>query len=135
MKISLLLLLMTATLAVSQTQSEMNEDAFARYKKADFKLNNIYQTILDDYKSDTIFVKALRKAERLWVQFRDAQVEMMYPKETTDSQTSYYGSVYPTCVSEYKLSLTEDRIKTLQEWIDGIEEGDVCSGSIHINYK
>jgi uncharacterized protein YecT (DUF1311 family) len=132
MKITFLILLMSASFAIAQTQNQMNEDAFQRYNKADLKLNNIYQTILVDYKSDTAFVKALKQAERLWVQYRDAQVEMMYPKESPGSQTSYYGSVYPMCVSEYMTSLTEDRIKILQQWIKGVEEGNGCSGSIRI---
>ena len=32
----------------------------------------------------------------------------------------------------YLDELTKSRIKTLKVWLDGIEEGDVCSGSVKI---
>lgn len=34
------------------------------------------------------------------------------------------------CVSMYLEKLTRERIKTLKEWINGVEEGDVCIGSV-----
>jgi hypothetical protein len=34
------------------------------------------------------------------------------------------------CVLFYLEKLTLERIKTLKVWIDGIEEGDVCTGSV-----
>ena len=52
---------------------------------------------------------------------------MKYPKE---DKGFYYGSSYRMCVNYYLAELTSKRIKTLNQWIDGTEEGDVCSGSI-----
>jgi hypothetical protein len=39
------------------------------------------------------------------------------------------------CVSMYLENLTNQRISTLKEWIDGIEEGDVCLGSVKMKVK
>jgi len=36
------------------------------------------------------------------------------------------------CVSIYLERLTRERIATIKEWADGIEEGDVCIGSVKI---
>jgi len=44
-----------------------------------------------------------------------------------------YGSIYPMCVSIYLKELTEDRTDKLRVWLNGIEEGDMCSGSVKTN--
>ncbi len=109
----------------AQTQAEMTADAGGRYLKADKKLNEVYQQILKEYSSDTGFIRNLKISQRIWIQFRDAEVSVKYP-----DRPEGYGSVEPMCRYEYLEELTQDRIKTLQEWIDGIEEGDVCAGSV-----
>lgn len=115
----------------SQTQGEMNDEASNSYKQADKELNDIYKTILSEYKSDTIFIKNLKASQRIWISFRDAELKVKYP----ENESGNYGSVYPMCVSVYMEKITQERIKTLKEWIDGIEEGDVCIGSIKMKEK
>ena len=115
----------------SQTQGDMNKEANESYKKADKELNDIYKTILSDYKLDTAFIKNLKASQRIWITFRDAELKVKYP----ETESGYYGSVYPMCVSIYLEKLTRERIKTLKEWIDGIEEGDVCKGSVKMKEK
>jgi uncharacterized protein YecT (DUF1311 family) len=112
----------------AQTQLEMNKEENDSYKKADKELNEVYQKILSEYKSDTIFVKNLKVSQRIWVTFRDAELKMKYP----DREPGYYGSVHPMCISVYLEYLTRERIKTLKVWLEGIEEGDACIGSIKI---
>lgn len=113
-------------MAFSQSQAAMNKEANDSLKAADKQLNILYQKILVEYKADTAFIQNLKKAQRLWVQFRDAEMDMKYPQGPEHS----YGSVLPMCWAMYKTGLTKDRIKTLQVWLDGIEEGDVCNGSV-----
>jgi uncharacterized protein YecT (DUF1311 family) len=121
----------TCLAGFSQTQADMNRDANESYKKTDKELNEIYKTILSEYKSDTVFIKNLKASQRIWVAFRDAELKVKYP----ETDTRYYGSVYPMCVSSYLEKLTHERIKTLREWTEGVEEGDVCNGSVRINEK
>lgn len=109
-----------------QTQGEMNKDAANRYKNADKELNSVYQKILATYKGDTAFLKNFQAAQRLWVRFRDAEVKAKYP----DREAGYYGSAQPMCRFDYLTKLINERIKTLRVWLDGMEEGDVCSGSV-----
>ena len=64
----------------------------------------------------------------MWVKFRDAELEMKYPPH--DDEPGYYGSIGSMCKAEYSKALTLDRVVTLKKWLIGIQEGNVCSGSI-----
>ena len=121
---------LAATPVDSQTQSEMNIESSTNTNKADAKLNEIYKKILKEYADDTAFIENLKKSQRAWIVFRDAQIKMKFPER--DSQ--YYGSIFPLCYNQYLEDLTLARIQTLQEWLDGVEEGDACSGSTKIKY-
>jgi uncharacterized protein YecT (DUF1311 family) len=123
-----LFILIISTSSFSQTQSEINEEAYNNYKKADKELNVVYQKILNDYKSDTAFLKNLKAAQKIWINFRDAEMLAKFP----DREPGYYGSIQPTCWSNYLQELTEERTKRLKVWLTGIEEGNMCSGSVNI---
>jgi uncharacterized protein YecT (DUF1311 family) len=104
----------------------MNQDAAKSFQKTDKELNDIYKKILIEYKEDTLFIKNLKISQRLWVQFKKAEMDMKYPNYSSGN----YGSVQPMCELMYEEGLTKDRIKILKVWLTGIEEGDVCSGSV-----
>lgn len=99
-------------------------------RKADRVLNETYQKILKKYSDQPIFVERLREAQRAWLKFRDAQLGMRFPVAAKQNPKDEYGSVYPDCYAEYKAELTQQRTKQLSLWLTGIEEGDVCSGSV-----
>jgi uncharacterized protein YecT (DUF1311 family) len=108
----------------------MHKEASEEYKKSDFELNNVYQKILTEYKSDSAFINQLKKTQRIWITYRDSELEMKFPAKNKQAE---YGSVYPMCVSLYLKKLTEERIEKLRIWLNGIEEGDLCSGSVKTN--
>src|SRR5659263_578705 len=65
-----LLLFCFCSNSFAQTQLEMNETAYANYKKADTKLNKVYKqlmSILDQNKKPLLI-----QAEKDWVKFRDS---------------------------------------------------------------
>jgi uncharacterized protein YecT (DUF1311 family) len=101
----------------------MNEEEHKNFLKADKELNQVYQQILKGYKSDTAFIKNLKASQRLWVQFRDAELSMMYP----DRNPGYYGSIHPMCWSIYKTELTNERIEKLRKWLNSEKEEESCS--------
>jgi len=109
----------------AQSQTAMNK-AYSDFKRADAELNVVYQKILKSYSRETIFIKKFRNAQRLWIQLRDAELAAKYPNRGT------YGSVAPMCESIYLETLTRDRIKFLSVWVTGIEEGEVCLGSVRM---
>ena len=119
----------TSSTSGAQAQSGMNADACAQYDQADHKLNEIYQSILKDkyYTADTVFVDALKAAQRQWIKYRDAEVEALFPGVDKKAK---YGSAYPMCSCAASAKLTRQRIQDLQAWTDGISEGDICSGSV-----
>jgi uncharacterized protein YecT (DUF1311 family) len=119
---------LTIAFCFGQSQSDLNEEAAKNYQKADKELNSTYQEILKEYHEDTIFIKNLQAAQKIWIQFRDAEMKAKYP----DREVGYYGSVQPMCWSMYMTDLTNDRTKDLKVWLSGIEEGDVCTGSVKI---
>lgn len=112
-----------------QTQFEMNQEEQRKYLKADKELNRVYNQILKEYKSDTEFLKNFKKAQRIWIQFRDAEMKSKFP----DREQGYYGSIHPMCWSIYLTELIEERTKKLKVWLKGVHEGDSCSGSVKTN--
>ena len=110
-----------------QTQSEMNQEAFAHYKEKDAEFNLVYSKILKEYSNEKDFIINLKKAQNLWIQFRDAELAMRFPKE---DKLLHYGSVYTMCRSYILAEMTEERTNKLKVWLDGIEEGEVCLGTI-----
>jgi uncharacterized protein YecT (DUF1311 family) len=117
---------------VAQTQFEMNEEACNKFKKADTELNRVYQQVLASKAADADFLKAFRQAQRAWVSFRDAHVRSIFP----DPNPRAYGSVYPMCRCSLLERITTERTKEIHQlWIDGLEEGDVCSGSCKVKAR
>ncbi len=123
-----ILLAVFVSFCMAQTQSELNDNAKNKYEFADNELKKVYVDILKEYKADAAFIKNLKKSQTLWAQFRNAEMKLKYPEHTP----GYYGSVQPMCWWVYKEELTRQRIKVLKIWLDGVEEGDVCHGSVKI---
>lgn len=115
-----------ALASFSQTQLNMNQTAGEKYSMADKEMNRVFNQILIDYKNDSNFIEKLKVSQRLWIKFRDAELEMKFP----ESDKRYYGSMYPMCASGYLEQLTKERTKKLMEWLNPIPEGECCGGSI-----
>jgi uncharacterized protein YecT (DUF1311 family) len=122
------ILVVSGGAAVAQSQTDMNADAGTEYAKADAELNRVYRKILVEYKADPQFLSKLKDSQRVWISFRDAEINAIFPSANKDD----YGSVYPMCRSNWLATLTSQRTKELHRWLDGVEEGDVCCGSIRI---
>jgi len=113
----------------AQTQGDLDEQACGQFHKADVATNEVYSRILKEYAKDEEFIAKLKAAQKTWTAFRDAQLEALFPKANTLAE---YGTVYPMCHCIELQSLTEERTKQLKMWVDGIPEGDVCTGSIKV---
>lgn len=111
----------------SQTQLQMNEAACAEYKQADREMNRVYLKIVSDYRGNLAFIKAIKKAQLAWLRYRDAHVESIFP-----GNASQYGSVSTMCRCGSLAEITKERTQTLKRWLEGIEEGDVCAGTMRV---
>ena len=125
----LLILLSLPFIGFGQTGINTEEYTNQLYKNSDAELNKVYREILKEYSNDTIFIKALRISQRNWIKFRDSELKMKYPDR---GSSGMYGSIHTLCISNYLAELTERRTERLKVWITGIEEGDVCSGTVKI---
>lgn len=116
-----------ANAAGGQTQAELNEKACGAYKKADAEMNRTYALIMRNYRGDRVFIAAIWKAQLAWLRYRDAHLESIFPGDPKQ-----YGSVNPMCKCTTLAEMTKARTQILNRWVEGIEEGDVCSGSFRI---
>jgi uncharacterized protein YecT (DUF1311 family) len=110
-------------------RAEVNQEACAKYEKADAEMNAVYRQVLSKHKQDSLFVAKFKTAQRAWIAFRDAHLESLYPEP---NKLQAYGSVNPVCRCFVLADLTAERTKQLKQWLNGAEEGDVCSGSVRI---
>ena len=131
-QIATLIFLAFSLNSFSQTQLEMNMEANEAYKESHNELNQVYKKVSLKYNSDTAFISALKKTQRQWISFRDAELEMKFPAENKRVE---YGSVYPMCVSFFLKDFTDKRTERLRDWLIGGEEGFVCLGSIGVRQK
>jgi uncharacterized protein YecT (DUF1311 family) len=114
MKLPFLFVLLLATFALAQTQAEMNLQATADFKKADQELNRIYSKVLKAAGDVPGYQEALKTAQRLWVQFRDASAE-------SECFLSQGGSIYPLCYSMTLTSQTKKRTDDLKQMLEAWE--------------
>lgn len=121
-----LLAVFSLTSAWSQSQSDLGKNASEAYKNAEKEINTVYQRVLKEYSADTVFIKKLKAAQRIWIQFRKAELDARFAAGGAE----VYGSVFTSCYYNYSTQLTKERIKTLNAWLTGVPEGEVCAGSV-----
>jgi len=102
------------------TQRAMNECAANAFKKTDAKLGAAYKEIMSRLKGDDEKIELLKKAERAWIIFREAECNF-------SASGAEQGSIYPTIVSMCFDDVTKKRIVDLNTYLN-CEEGDLgCS--------
>jgi uncharacterized protein YecT (DUF1311 family) len=110
----------------ASTQTDLTVCSGSKLKDADDGLNRIYQAIRIKYAKNPEFLRKLKSAQLAWIKFRDAEMDALFPVE----DPYYYGSVMPMCQADWLRKITEQRITELKRWLEPVEEGDICSGSI-----
>jgi uncharacterized protein YecT (DUF1311 family) len=113
-----------------QSQAKMNMDAQKKYEKANEELNAVYDKVLIKYEDNKQFISKLKTAQKMWIKFRDAEIEAKYPAKDGLLE---YGSMYPMCWNIYLTDLTNQRIKNLNVWLKGTN--DACAGSVKLKSK
>jgi uncharacterized protein YecT (DUF1311 family) len=109
-----------------QSQHEINRCSYERAKQADRELNRIYKLVIKKHSKDKVFIQNLRKAQRAWVKFRDAEMDALYPAR----KPGYYGSMMPACKQGVLRTLTEQRTAQLKRWLRQKGEVDPCESTI-----
>jgi uncharacterized protein YecT (DUF1311 family) len=143
MKIAILLLSVLFSLQISakeidiclkkaMTQYDMNNCEKINLTHINNELNRVLNKIKKIYHKDKYFLNSLKKSQLLWDESKKANMQMRFPLENKALQ---YGSVYPMCHNSIESKLTIERILFLKQWLIGVKEGDVCSGSIKQPYE
>lgn len=114
----------------AQPQSQQNATTCQQWQQADQKLNVLYKRVLTLYASNPVFLKAFKASQVAWLKFRDAQAEALFPTQPGQTKQVTYGSVYSSCNCTTLADLTTTRNRQLQVWVDGVAEGETCSGSV-----
>jgi uncharacterized protein YecT (DUF1311 family) len=102
--------------ADAQDQATMNQCADKAYKASDAKLNKLYRQITGRLKDDRDAAKLLVAAQKAWIAFRDAECKF-------SSSGATGGSIYPMTLAQCLDGVTQDRIKSLQAYLN-CPEGD-----------
>lgn len=101
------------TNSFAQTQSEMNEAANAKYKKADAELNKVYKQLMAILNKNE--KPLLIQAEKDWIKYRDSHCKF-------DASQYEGGSIQPLIYSTCLEELTRKRIVEIKA---GIKKRDL----------
>ncbi len=118
----------------AQAYEEMRDTAKSDVQKSKQDLEDIFNEILNIYQHDEIFLEKLKLSQEAWENYKNAHLEARYPFKSQDSLW-HYGSIFPVCHANLLQKLIDERIAELRLWLDGLEEGDVCTGSVRIYSK
>jgi uncharacterized protein YecT (DUF1311 family) len=108
---ALLLLLFVPNLASAQCKDavstkDMQDCMDNDWKKSDAELNRVYQETLKKLKPEQAAL--LKKAQRAWLTYRDAQCE-------ADYKVFAGGTAAPLALIQCRVTLTQERTKTLKD--------------------
>ncbi len=98
------------------TQKSLTNHACSWYEQQDAALNQTYQRLLSIYAHEKRQQQQLRRAQRAWLRFRDAELTWTIPT----------GSAAAMCRCMKAGSMTAARQSQLAALLES-EEGDVCS--------
>ncbi|MDD2982002.1 MAG: DUF1311 domain-containing protein [Crocinitomicaceae bacterium] len=92
------------------------------------KMYEVYEQIQKKYADSPVFLKALEKSQKRWIQLREADMEMLFAQEeNTESGSGWSESL---CWTEHLKELREARIKRLRIWLDKLPKGEICYPSV-----
>jgi uncharacterized protein YecT (DUF1311 family) len=100
-------------------QSTINQCAEQAYDRADQELNLKYKHILDTLRSDPQAAKLLKKAERAWIGFRDAECAL---ETSAVAGGTMSGMVTANCLEK----LTRRRLVDFEPYLDCRRGGVDC---------
>ena len=107
----------------AKDQYSNNQCAQKDAAAADARLNAVYRELIAAQKSDRVAADAIRKAQRAWIAFRDADIEANFPAQ---NKMLEYGSMYPQCRAMAVEAVT--RFRTAQLCAQFDKAAPACEG-------
>lgn len=105
----------------------LEDCGLAESASADEYLEAVLRRIKAIHADDPVFLEALAVNQKAWESYRDSQLHLRFP--AADPRVEY-GSIYGMCVTGIRQQMTEKRIDELGLWLNGVQEGNVCGGSV-----
>ena len=124
---TLALLVSFSSFVRAQSMVEITEEARLQFQRADKDLNTAYLDLKMKYKNYPNFIEKLKIAQRLWIKYRDALIDMQFP---SNEPRLAYGSMYSLCVLDFKTELTLKRTYELLNYMNN-GDGDDCGGPVY----
>ncbi len=108
--------------------SQTTQKGYALDKNSYPQLDSLITKIIQLNKSDVNFIIQLEESQNSWEKYVLSDLSMRFPSENK----TIYGSIYPSCRKIILDAQVKQRITFLKQWTDGINEGELCSGTIPI---
>ena len=108
----LTVLIFVCSIGFSQTQNQLNHEAYEAYQKADAEMTATYKLVMNKI-SDANQKQLLLQAQRAWIKFKEAHC---------NSVASLYegGSMKPMVYSYCLVEVTNQRNKELKEFLKNL---------------
>ncbi|GAB2713963.1 lysozyme inhibitor LprI family protein [Halomonas garicola] len=95
---------------------EMRNAQGRAYKGWDTELNMVYQELMESLASDE--QAALKKAQRAWLTFREAETEFWWTESLSGG-----GTLQPVIVADQSISLLKARVCQLKQYKQAADHG------------
>ncbi|MCK5727877.1 MAG: DUF1311 domain-containing protein [Methylococcales bacterium] len=102
---------------INAGQIQLNKCAFDEFKKVDDELNKVYQQLVKRANGNPFALKKLQTSQRLWIKFRDAELDMIFPCKEKNIRYCW-GSMIGMLHPKMKQELTQLRIQRLKRYLD-----------------
>ena len=110
----------------SQTDINLYEENSLTFLTS--KLESMYSAVIEEYHDQKIFIKNFKKSQVAWKQYMESQLLARFPED----EEYRGGSSFNMCYALYKQQLIKERISSVNDWLIGFPEGEICGGSVKV---
>ena len=111
-----------------KSQTDINLDEANSLTLLTIKLDSMYSAVIVEYQDQEIFIKNFKKSQVVWKQYMESQLLARFPED--DEYRG--GSSFGMCYALYKQQLIKERIYSVNDWLIGFPEGEICGGSVKV---
>ena len=110
----------------SQTDINLDEENSLTFLTS--KLDSMYSAVIEEYQDQKIFIMNFKKSQVVWKQYMESQLLARFPED----EEYRGGSSFGMCYALYKQQLIKERISSVNDWLIGFPEGEICGGSVKV---
>ena len=110
----------------SQTDINLDEENSLTFLTS--KLDSMYSAVIEEYQDQKIFIMNFKKSQVVWKQYMGSQLLARFPED----EEYRGGSSFNMCYALYKQQLIKERISSVNDWLIGFPEGEICGGSVKV---